>query len=98
MPKIGVLRLQHACMQQFKAQKGRPRRDLPTLVQRLGLEQGTLNQQWSQLSVKYSANYTSSALACVCSLPDACLPKRVVLSASGHATELLEELPLHPCL
>lgn len=37
-------------VQQFKAQKGRPRRDLPTLVQRLGLEQGTLNQQWSQLS------------------------------------------------
>ncbi len=38
-------------MQQFKAQRGRPRGDLPALIHRLGLEQSVLNQPWTQLSV-----------------------------------------------
>lgn len=37
-------------VQQFGAQKARPRRDLPTLVHQLGLEQAVLNQQWVELS------------------------------------------------
>ncbi|MEW5297272.1 MAG: hypothetical protein WDW36_000492 [Sanguina aurantia] len=36
--------------QQFAAQKGRPRGDLPSLVHDLGLEQAVLNQNWSELS------------------------------------------------
>lgn len=36
--------------QQFKAQKGRPRSDLPAIIHDLGLEPGVLNQQWSELS------------------------------------------------
>jgi hypothetical protein len=40
------------CMQQFKAQRGRPRGDLPALIHRLGLEQSVLNQPWTQLSVQ----------------------------------------------
>ena len=39
-------------MQQFKAQRGRPRDDLPTLVHKLGLDQGVLNQPWTELSVR----------------------------------------------
>lgn len=38
-------------MQQFKAQRGRPRGDLPALVAELGLDQGVLNQPWVELSV-----------------------------------------------
>lgn len=41
-------------MQQFKAQKGRPRSDLPAIIHELGLEPGVLNQQWSELSVSLS--------------------------------------------
>ncbi len=37
--------------QQFKAQRGRPRGDLPSLIHKLGLEQSLLNQPWPQLSV-----------------------------------------------
>lgn len=37
-------------VQQFKAQRGRPRGDLPALIHRLGLEQSVLNQPWTQLS------------------------------------------------
>lgn len=37
--------------QQFKAQRGRPRGDLPGLIHKLGLEQSLLNQPWPQLSV-----------------------------------------------
>mmetsp|Transcript_2537 Transcript_2537/g.7620 ORF Transcript_2537/g.7620 Transcript_2537/m.7620 type:complete len:230 (-) Transcript_2537:2825-3514(-) len=36
--------------QQFKAQRGRPRGDLPSLIHKLGLEQSLLNQPWPQLS------------------------------------------------
>ncbi|EIE23944.1 P-loop containing nucleoside triphosphate hydrolase protein [Coccomyxa subellipsoidea C-169] len=36
--------------QQFKAQRGRPRGDLPALVAELGLEQSVLNQPWIELS------------------------------------------------
>ena len=36
--------------QQFAAQKGRPRGDLPTLIHDLGLEQVVLNQAWTELS------------------------------------------------
>ncbi len=39
-------------MQQFKAQKGRPRGDLPALIAELGLEPGVLNQPWVELSVR----------------------------------------------
>jgi ABC-type iron transport system FetAB ATPase subunit len=39
-------------IQQFKAQRARPRSDLPALVHDLGLEQGVLNQPWAQLSVR----------------------------------------------
>lgn len=38
--------------QQFSSQRGRPRGDLPTLVQELGLEQVVLNQAWTELSVR----------------------------------------------
>jgi len=37
-------------VQNFAAQRGRPRGDLPHLVHYLGLEQIVLNQKWSQLS------------------------------------------------
>ena len=37
--------------QRFAAQKGRPRGDLPALIHELGLQQGVLNQSWSELSV-----------------------------------------------
>ena len=37
--------------QQLQAQKGRPRGDLPALIQQLGLEPGVLNQPWPELSV-----------------------------------------------
>lgn len=40
-----------ACVQRFAAQKGRPRGDLPALIHELGLQQGVLNQAWSELSV-----------------------------------------------
>ena len=39
-------------VQQFKAQRGRPRGDLPALIHDLGLEQEVLNQPWTQLSVR----------------------------------------------
>ena len=39
-------------LQQFAAQRGRPRGDLPALVHELGLEQGVLNQPWTELSVR----------------------------------------------
>jgi hypothetical protein len=38
-------------VQQFRAQHGRPRGDLPALIHDLGLEQGVLNQPWTELSV-----------------------------------------------
>lgn len=41
-------------LQQFKAQRGRQRGDLPALVHQLGLEQGVLNQPWVELSVSWS--------------------------------------------
>ena len=41
-----------AFLQQFKAQKGRPRGDLPALIAELGLEPGVLNQPWVELSVR----------------------------------------------
>ncbi|KAL4457598.1 hypothetical protein ABPG75_012463 [Micractinium tetrahymenae] len=37
-------------LQQFKAQRGRQRGDLPALVHQLGLEQAVLNQPWVELS------------------------------------------------
>ena len=40
--------------QQLQAQKGRPRGDLPALIQQFGLEQGILNQPWPELSVSLS--------------------------------------------
>lgn len=36
--------------QRFAAQKGRPRGDLPALIHELGLQQGVLNQSWTELS------------------------------------------------
>jgi hypothetical protein len=38
-------------LQQFKAQRGRPRGDLPALIAELGLDQRVLNQPWVELSV-----------------------------------------------
>lgn len=37
--------------QRFASQRGRPRRDLPAIIQELGLEQTVLLQPWSELSV-----------------------------------------------
>jgi len=37
-------------LQQFSAQRRRPRGDLPALVHSLGLEQSVLNQPWTELS------------------------------------------------
>ena len=42
--------------QQFKAQRGRPRGDLPAIVAALGLEQRVLNQPWVELSVSHCGN------------------------------------------
>ena len=44
-----------APLQHFKAQRGRPRGDLPALIAELGLEQGVLNQPWVELSVSKGA-------------------------------------------
>eukprot|EP00891_Asterochloris_glomerata_P005468 jgi/Astpho2/5468/Aster-08007 len=44
--------------QQFKAQKGRERGDLPALVSQLGLDQGVLNQPWVELSGGQSQRVT----------------------------------------
>eukprot|EP00983_Pelagomonas_calceolata_P068549 1149969-Pelagomonas_calceolata.AAC.6 len=38
------------CLQQFHAQRGRPRGDLLALAHDMGLAQSVLNQQWSELS------------------------------------------------
>ncbi len=43
-------------VQQFKAQRGRPRGDLPAIVAALGLEQRVLNQPWVELSVSHCRN------------------------------------------
>lgn len=40
--------------QQIAAQRGRPRGDLPALIHELGLEQGVLNQPWTELSVRHA--------------------------------------------
>lgn len=48
-------------LQQFKAQRGRPRGDLPALIYRLGLEQSVLNQPWTQLSVRRLFRLTEHA-------------------------------------
>jgi ABC-type iron transport system FetAB ATPase subunit len=42
--------------QHLKAQRGRPRGDLPALIHELGLEQAVLNQPWSELSVSEPQN------------------------------------------
>ena len=52
--------------QHFKAQRGRPRGDLPALIAELGLEQGVLNQPWVELSVSKGA--ACMHLACKLSL------------------------------
>ncbi|KAK9818197.1 hypothetical protein WJX72_008661 [[Myrmecia] bisecta] len=44
--------------QQFAAQRGRPRGDLPALVHELGLEQTVLNQAWTELSGGQSQRVT----------------------------------------
>lgn len=49
-------------MQQFKAQKGRPRSDLPAIIHDLGLEPGVLNQQWSELSVSPPSSFTGHSI------------------------------------
>ena len=43
-----------ALWQQFAAQRGRQRGDLPALIHELGLEQGVLNQPWTELSVRHA--------------------------------------------
>ena len=47
-------------VQHFKAQRGRPRGDLPAIVAALGLEQRVLNQPWVELSVS-AAQWTPSS-------------------------------------
>ena len=47
----GAVYITCECVQRFAAQNGRPRGDLPALVHELGLQQGVLNQSWSELSV-----------------------------------------------
>ena len=47
-------------MQHFKAQRGRPRGDLPAIVAALGLEQRVLNQPWVELSVSAAWRISSS--------------------------------------
>lgn len=46
----------------FEAQRGRPKGDLPRLVNAVGLEQMVLTQQWSELSV--SGLYVSICNVC----------------------------------
>lgn len=45
--------------QQFKAQRGRPRGDLPAIIAELGLEQRVLNQPWVELSVRITSICTA---------------------------------------
>jgi ABC-type iron transport system FetAB ATPase subunit len=49
--------------QQFGAQRGRPRGDLPALVHDLGLEQSVLNQPWAELSVRRRLKPAAAAAA-----------------------------------
>jgi len=49
--------------QQFAAQRGRPRGDLPALIHELGLEQGVLNQPWTELSVRARDERSVTAMA-----------------------------------
>ena len=51
---MSLCQYSHVLVQQFKAQRGRPRGDLPALVAGLGLEQRVLNQPWVELSVSAS--------------------------------------------
>jgi hypothetical protein len=55
-----------SCTQQFKAQRGRPRGDLPALIHRLGLEQSVLNQPWTQLSVRTPCTAVDLGLSELC--------------------------------
>ena len=53
--------MESGLLQRFTAQKGRPRGDLPALIHELGLQQGVLNQSWSELSVSSQAHVSVAA-------------------------------------
>ena len=55
VPRAGTPAELHFAAQQFVAQRGRPRGDLPAIIAELGLDQGVLNQPWTQLSVRGGA-------------------------------------------
>ena len=78
--------------QQLAAQRGRSRGDLPSLIQQLGLEQGVLNQPWSELSVRRaSAEHPAVCLLapssprCSCVLQATSKPRSKLCDQTGRA-------------
>ncbi len=68
--------------QQFAAQRGRPRGDLPALIHELGLEQGVLNQPWTELSVRAREQ---CSVAAVSRTGWFTLPQRLVVQLQASA-------------
>ena len=73
-------------MQQFKAQKGRPRGDLPALIAELGLEPNVLNQPWVELSVRTFCCSMAFWWSCLLRVSLAALSVRHAAAAFSTAT------------
>jgi len=88
------------CLQQFHAQRGRPRGDLLALAHDMGLQQSVLNQQWSELSVRRAPQRAWCGPAVVCACPASVSAMRKSLlyfSAPSHpASSLTPPSHRHP--